>query len=71
MLKCIDNSYYLGITNNLEKRIIEHNTSSDRKAYTYSRKPVELVWFQKFTDPNEAIKREKQLKGWSRRKNKH
>ena len=37
-------------------------------AYTFSRRPVELVWVETFTDPNIAIEYEKKIKGWSRRK---
>lgn len=70
IVNCSDNSFYTGITNNIERRIIEHNTSTNRKSYTFYRRPVALVWFQKFLDPNEAIAIEKQLKGWSRRKKK-
>ena len=63
-----DRSYYIGITNDLEKRSWEHNTGQDENSYTYSRKPVESKYFETFTDTNQAIAREKQLKGWSRKK---
>jgi len=68
ILKCADNSFYTGITNNLERRLIEHQSDKNIFSYTNSRKPIELVWFEKFTNPNEAISKEKQLKGWSRKK---
>ncbi|PIQ72895.1 hypothetical protein COY13_04515 [Candidatus Roizmanbacteria bacterium CG_4_10_14_0_2_um_filter_36_35] len=65
ILKCSDNSYYVGITNNVEKRVWEHNQGIVR-GYTFKRKPVRLVYFQEFKDVNEAIAFEKQLKGWRR-----
>jgi putative endonuclease len=68
MLKCSDGSYYTGFTNNVENRVMEHNMGLSVSAYTFSRRPVELVWVETFTDPNIAIDFEKKLKGWSRRK---
>ena len=65
---CNDFSYYTGVTNNIEKRIIEHNSGVDRKSYTFSRRPVKLVYLERFIDPEKAIRREKQIKGWSRKK---
>lgn len=68
IVECKDWSYYIGITNDLEKRLWEHNTGHDENSYTYSRSPVELKYFEIFTDVNQAIAREKQIKGWSRKK---
>ena len=68
IVKCKDNSFYTGFTNNIERRLYEHNTGIDKNSYTYSRKPVELVWYEMFTDPAQAIIIEKKIKGWSRRK---
>ncbi|MCX7874884.1 MAG: GIY-YIG nuclease family protein [Melioribacteraceae bacterium] len=67
ILKCSDESYYTGITNNLEKRIVEHNRGI-YKGYTSSRLPVKLVYSRAFNDINEAIRSEKQIKNWSRAK---
>ena len=68
ILLCSDKSYYTGITNNLDKRLTEHQSSRYFNSYTSRRLPVELVWCSKFTDVNLAIQKEKQIKGWSRRK---
>jgi len=68
IVKCKDDSYYTGVTNNAEKRVVEHNYGLNKKSYTYSRRPVKLVFSQEFSDPNEAIRFEKQVKGWSRAK---
>ena len=68
IIKCSDNSYYVGVTNNLQKRINEHNDGIDSMSYTFSRRPVKLVFNQEFLDVNDAIIFEKKLKGWSRAK---
>ncbi len=68
ILKCNDNSFYTGVTNNLERRVKEHSVGENKKSYTYSRRPLELVWHEMFQDINKAIQKEKQIKGWSRKK---
>ncbi len=68
ILQCSDSSYYTGITNNLEKRIAEHQAGIDKKAYTFFRRPVKLVYFDSFDTPIQAIACEKQIKGWKRAK---
>ncbi|GAB5539026.1 MAG: GIY-YIG nuclease family protein [Salibacteraceae bacterium] len=68
ILKCSDGKYYIGVTNNLERRLIEHQQGFDPKSFTFSRRPVELVYSLQSNDINEAIAFEKQLKGWTRRK---
>jgi putative endonuclease len=70
IVKCKDDSYYTGVTNNVEKRVIEHNTGLVKKSYTFSRRPVKVVYSQEFRDMNQAIRFEKQVKGWSRAKKK-
>lgn len=47
---------------------MEHNAGKYPEAYTHSRRPVELVFYQDFTDPNQAITFEKRIKKWSRAK---
>ena len=56
------------MTNNLEKRLIEHQEGIDATCYTFKRRPLELVYTEMYIDVNQTIAREKQLKGWSRRK---
>lgn len=68
ILRCSDNSLYTGITSNLERRINEHNEGKYKATYTFLKKPVTLVFFQDFTEPNQAIYFEKKLKGWSKAK---
>lgn len=67
ILKCSDDSYYTGVTNNLEKRINEHQ-SGIIKGYTSNRLPIRSLFSERFSDINQAIKFEKQIKGWSRKK---
>lgn len=68
ILLCSDNSYYIGVTNNLDRRVAEHNESTEENSYTYSRRPVKLVWHEVYNYIDQAIAREKQLKTWSRAK---
>jgi putative endonuclease len=68
LLKCSDNSIYTGITNDLDRRLVEHESGSDTNSYTYSRRPVVLVYSEYFTNPNQVIAFEKKVKGWSRAK---
>ena len=68
ILKCADNSYYTGITNNIERRLVEHKIGTQPDSYTFKRRPVKLVFCTDFLDPNQAIAFEKQVKGWTRAK---
>ena len=68
ILRCADNSYYTGHTDNLEKRLAEHMTGAIPTCYTYKRRPVELVFSQEFATREEALASERQIKGWSRKK---
>jgi putative endonuclease len=65
ILKCADGSYYIGSTANLEKRIKKHN-QGEGAARTAKRRPVHLVYHEKFSNLNDAVKRERQIKRWSR-----
>jgi putative endonuclease len=67
IVECRDGSFYSGITNDLEGRVKEHNKGTGAK-YTYSRRPVTLVYSEKCGNVSEARKREVQIKGWSRQK---
>ena len=68
MLFCIDGTYYIGMTNDLDRRVAEHTLGIDPHCYTFLRRPVVLVYSSSFTDVLEAISCEKKLKGWSHRK---
>lgn len=68
ILQCNDDSYYTGVTNNLERRLWEHETGFDITCYTYTRRPIKLKYYETTKDIRQAILREKQIKGWSRKK---
>ena len=68
IVQCTDNSYYTGVTNDIERRIAEHNQGEDKQAYTYRKRPVKLVWHEYYNDINQGIEKEKQIKGWNRKK---
>ena len=68
IVKCSDNSYYTGFTNDLDRRLGEHQSGKNKDSYTFDKRPVQLMWFETFNDVLNAIAIEKQIKGWSRRK---
>ena len=68
ILRCADNSYYTGHTDNLEQRIAQHHQGYFPTCYTYKRRPLELVFSQDFATREEALSSEQQIKGWNRKK---
>lgn len=68
ILQCSDDTYYTGVTNNLERRLKEHQQAVNPGCYTASRLPVTLVYSESIKNPIKAIEAEKQLKNWSRKK---
>jgi len=68
ILECADGSFYVGMTEALEKRLAEHQSGLNPNAYTSQRRPVKLVWSMTFDSEHQAFVRERQIKGWSRAK---
>ena len=68
ILKCSDDSHYTGVTNNLERRFTEHEEGIDSECYTFSRRPLEVVFYQMHNDFHQAIAMEKKIEKWSRKK---
>ena len=69
ILECSDGSYYTGSAADLSLRIAQHETGASPTSYTYSRRPVKLVWTSEETKRySEALRWERQIKGWSRAK---
>ena len=68
ILKCANQSYYTGITSRLDEKIFEHQSGQDPKSYTFNKRPVELVFSADFSEVNDAIAFEKQIKAWRRDK---
>ena len=67
ILRCADGSYYVGHTDDLERRVAQHAEGSFC-GYTAERRPITLVYAEEFDSRDEAFRRERQIKGWSRAK---
>ncbi len=61
---------YIGVTNDIVRRMNEHETDAKTIKSSFAGKYncYNLVYFEEFIDINQAIKREKELKGWTRKK---
>jgi putative endonuclease len=68
ILQCSDDSYYTGLTKELDARVQEHQMGKRTDSYTYSRRPVKLVWSVVTESYQEAFQWEHKIKGWSRAK---
>jgi len=66
ILECNDNTLYTGITNNLEKRIEQHNHGQEAAKYTRVRRPVKCVYHEPQANRSKATKREMEIKKLSR-----
>jgi putative endonuclease len=67
ILKCKDNSFYTGITTNVERRFKEHKNGVGGH-YTSSKKAVKIVYTERHPDRSSASKREAEIKSWRREK---
>jgi len=70
LLQCADGKYYVGSHrgSDVDARVGEHNEGINPKAFTFSRRPVRLLWCGAFADPAEIVSFERQMKGWTRAK---
>lgn len=68
ILKCSDSTYYVGCTNDIKRRIHQHNTAKNGAHYTKIRRPVTLQYSEIFMTLNLARKREAEIKRWPRKK---
>jgi putative endonuclease len=69
ILQCSDESYYTGVTQNIERRIKEHNTDNKLGSkYVRSKRPARLVYLESAKSKSKALKRENEIKGYSREK---
>jgi len=68
LLCCSDDTFYTGVTNDVWRRLEEHQQGLNPTSYTYKRRPVTLSYFAEFSDPLTAIAKEKQIKKWSKAK---
>lgn len=62
LVECVDKTLYCGYTTDIEKRIFDHNNSKRGAKYTSTRRPVKLVYKEEFSNLNDALKREFQIK---------
>lgn len=67
ILRCSDESFYVGITQDLDARLKAHNDGQGA-AYTFKRRPVSLVYWERYESNTQGVARERQLKRWSRSK---
>jgi len=67
ILECSDRTYYVGLTSDIERRIVEHNQGT-HQGYTFFRRPVKLLWTECFPNFDQALAAERQIKKWSRSK---
>jgi putative endonuclease len=68
ILKCSDDSLYVGVTNDVGRRFNEHQSAIHPESYTAQRLPIQLLYVEPIVGPLKAIAREKQLKNWSNEK---
>jgi putative endonuclease len=69
ILLCADGSYYTGSAADVEKRVWQHQEGVSKEAYTYTRRPVKLLWASEEVGRySDALRYERQIKGWSRAK---
>ncbi len=67
LLRCSDGSLYAGITTDPARRLKQHNSGQASKS-TAARRPVRLVWKEKYRSRSSALRREAQIKRWPRRR---
>ncbi len=67
IILCSNNRYYVGHAKDPELRFARH-LSKDGARYTAQNRPIKILWSQRFATEEEAVKRERQIKGWSRQK---
>ena len=68
LLRCADGSYYVGHTDDLERRLAQHESGEIAGCYTHGRRPVEFAWSGEAMTREEALAFEQRIKGWSREK---
>jgi putative endonuclease len=68
MLRCIDGTFYVGFTSDIEQRWAKHRYGEYQTCYTFMRRPLVPVYVGEFQTPEEGIDFEKRLKKWSHKK---
>jgi len=68
ILECSDGSYYTGHTDNMDARMSQHNLGLFTTCYTYTRRPLKVLYVAEFGMRDQAFNAERQIKGWTRKK---
>ena len=68
ILECSDGLLYTGMTNNISRRFNEHQKGLNPRSFTYKRRPVELIFQQRFNDVFQAFHFESRIKKWTAKK---
>ncbi|MDO1499764.1 GIY-YIG nuclease family protein [Winogradskyella maritima] len=68
IIQCSDGLLYTGFTNNIKRRLDEHQQGLNKSCFTYRRRPLQLIFHQEFNDVKQAIYFEKKIKRWSAKK---
>lgn len=68
MLECVDSTYYIRITDDVEARLAEHQAGLVSNSYTHGRRPIRLVGSEAFELRTDAFELERKLRGWSHAK---
>ena len=68
ILKCANDAYYIGHTDNIDQRMSKHHLGLIDKCYTKNKRPLKLIFVQDFPTRDAAFHAERQIKGWSRKK---
>lgn len=65
ILQCSDQLTYTGITNNVARRLQEHQSGINKTCFTHKRRPVKFIFHQEFSDVEQAIYFEIKIKKWN------
>lgn len=68
ILECADKTLYTGCTKLLGRRFMQHNLSTKGAKYTSHRRPVKLVYYESYKTLGDALRREIEIKSWSRKR---
>lgn len=66
ILECSDKSFYTGYTTDIDRRLLQHNSKKGGAKSIRGKLPAKLAYFEKFETISDALKREAEIKGWSR-----
>lgn len=67
IILCMDGSFYTGCSNDVQKRFFDHKNGKGGR-YTRSHKPVKVIYQENLPTHSEALKREREIKSWTREK---